>query len=733
MAKEGKKKAVVPYLVASVVTYFVFCLFFWSLHLGVRAHYLGAYKYFSDFGGNFGSGKLGAAIGYGTCIAFGLGLISCIVVLARKHDRKGLGILSSLFVMVFSVWAGLALTGAKEWIREIYHAGETGKTVMLVLVALFLVASVILGFVAALRASHPVAVAEKAEEPVKEEEKPEEKPAEEEKPTEEPVKEEEPKKEEKPVEEPVKEEELKKEEKPVEEEKPAEEPVKEEPAKEEPKEEEKPEEKPVEEAKEEPAPAPLEEEKPVEEVKPEEKPVEEAKPVIVAAGEEEKAAPVFERISFAERLDRSEDILKDEYKEIKKYALSYGIKSRVTSTGDTFRLHTVKYLKMIVAGKKLKLYFKLDPKKYLDSTIPVEDVSSKELYKETPLAFKVRSPLSVKRAKMLIDDMMKEAGFTKGEEPADVALPAVPVKEEKPVEEEEPVEDVKPAEEEKPAEEAAPVAAPAVAEEKTADTRYSGKYEVYPEAGLYKFRLKASNGEILLVSNGYVSKDGAKAGIETLKKNIPNGVTNIVTDKNGYSQFRIYTANGARLVIAGEIYSSAASATSALASVEKFAPTDKIVELDSIDPSEVREFVIDLPEADKKPNGKIEYFIDEDSKKWKARLVASNGEVLFVTMTYASKQGAVSGIEAIKAKANANAFHVVRDKQNRYQFKLTSDNGQVLVMGETYSSKDSASSAAASVRSFINDATPVDLTKVETPAPETAPAAAPSPDADDQK
>ena len=123
----------------------------------------------------------------------------------------------------------------------------------------------------------------------------------------------------------------------------------------------------------------------------------------------------------------------------------------------------------------------------------------------------------------------------------------------------------------------------------------------------------------------------------------------------------------------------------------------------------------------------------KDSKKWKVRLVASNGEVLFVTMTYASKQGAVSGIEAIKAKANANAFHVVRDKQNRYQFKLTSDNGQVLVMGETYSSKDSASSAAASVRSFINDATPVDLTKVETPAPETAPAAAPSPDADDQK
>ena len=82
MAKEGKKKAVVPYLVASVVTYFGFCLFFWSLHLGVRAHYLEAYKYFSDFGGNFGSGKLGAAIGYGTCTAAALSLL--MIVFAYK-------------------------------------------------------------------------------------------------------------------------------------------------------------------------------------------------------------------------------------------------------------------------------------------------------------------------------------------------------------------------------------------------------------------------------------------------------------------------------------------------------------------------------------------------------------------------------------------------------------------------------------------------------------------------
>ena len=58
----------------------------------------------------------------------------------------------------------------------------------------------------------------------------------------------------------------------------------------------------------------------------------------------------------------AEKEMKANYNELKSEVLSYGVKSRVSNTGDTFRLHTKTYLKITIAGKSLKLYFALDPK-----------------------------------------------------------------------------------------------------------------------------------------------------------------------------------------------------------------------------------------------------------------------------------------------------------------------------------------------------------------------------------
>jgi uncharacterized protein len=41
------------------------------------------------------------------------------------------------------------------------------------------------------------------------------------------------------------------------------------------------------------------------------------------------------------------------------------------------------------------------------------------------------------------------------------------------------------------------------------------------KAGQFRFRLKAANGEIIAVSEGYASKEGAVKGIESIKKNAP--------------------------------------------------------------------------------------------------------------------------------------------------------------------------------------------------------------------
>lgn len=160
----------------------------------------------------------------------------------------------------------------------------------------------------------------------------------------------------------------------------------------------------VERVVEKPAPAP---------VAPQPKP--EPKPAPAPVAPAPKAAEPFERISFAERLGKAEKDVKEHYNELKSEILSYGIKSRVSNSGDTFRLHTKTYVKMVVAGKALKLYFALDPKDYKDSTLPIGDASNKGLYKEIPLVFKVKSELSVRRAKQLIADAAAKDGLVQGE------------------------------------------------------------------------------------------------------------------------------------------------------------------------------------------------------------------------------------------------------------------------------------------------------------------------------
>ena len=48
------------------------------------------------------------------------------------------------------------------------------------------------------------------------------------------------------------------------------------------------------------------------------------------------------------------------------------------------------------------------------------------------------------------------------------------------------------------------------------------KYEVYTDkAGEFRFRLKARNGEVIAVSEGYKAKASCLNGIESIKKNAP--------------------------------------------------------------------------------------------------------------------------------------------------------------------------------------------------------------------
>ena len=167
-----------------------------------------------------------------------------------------------------------------------------------------------------------------------------------------------------------------------------------------------------------PAPQEAKEEKPAPKplfVKKEEAEEKPAEPVVTASENNQKEEKVYERLTFGERLLKSDEDIHALYNELKNEILSYGVKSRISSVGDTFRLHKKMYVRITVAGKSLKLYFALNPADYTNSTLPIQDASEKDMYKEIPLVFKVKSPLSVRRCKELIQDVMEKDGLEQGE------------------------------------------------------------------------------------------------------------------------------------------------------------------------------------------------------------------------------------------------------------------------------------------------------------------------------
>ena len=51
----------------------------------------------------------------------------------------------------------------------------------------------------------------------------------------------------------------------------------------------------------------------------------------------------------------------------------------------------------------------------------------------------------------------------------------------------------------------------------------AGKFEVYKDkSGNFRFRLKASNGQVIATGEGYKTKKSCLNGIESIRKNAPD-------------------------------------------------------------------------------------------------------------------------------------------------------------------------------------------------------------------
>lgn len=108
----------------------------------------------------------------------------------------------------------------------------------------------------------------------------------------------------------------------------------------------------------------------------------------------------------------------------------------------------------------------------------------------------------------------------------------------------------------------------------------AGKFEVYKDkAGKYRYRLKAGNGQIILTGEAYSSKSACIDGVESVKKNSQkDSAFEIYEDKKGEFRFRLKASNG-EIVGQGESYNARSGCIKGVESVKKNAADSKTVEL----------------------------------------------------------------------------------------------------------------------------------------------------------
>ena len=105
----------------------------------------------------------------------------------------------------------------------------------------------------------------------------------------------------------------------------------------------------------------------------------------------------------------------------------------------------------------------------------------------------------------------------------------------------------------------------------------AGKFEVYKDkGGEFRFRLKAGNGEAILASEGYKSKDSCMNGIASVQKNggNPDRFERKVA-RNGKHHFSLKAANH-QVIGTSEMYESERAMEGGIGSVQKNAATTKV-------------------------------------------------------------------------------------------------------------------------------------------------------------
>ena len=107
-----------------------------------------------------------------------------------------------------------------------------------------------------------------------------------------------------------------------------------------------------------------------------------------------------------------------------------------------------------------------------------------------------------------------------------------------------------------------------------------GKFEITSRKnGEFQFNLKATNGQVILTSQGYKTKASCLNGVESVKKNSQDeNRFEVKVSSNEKPYFNLMATNG-QVIGSSQMYANETNMKNGIASVMKNAPEAEIVDL----------------------------------------------------------------------------------------------------------------------------------------------------------
>jgi uncharacterized protein YegP (UPF0339 family) len=216
------------------------------------------------------------------------------------------------------------------------------------------------------------------------------------------------------------------------------------------------------------------------------------------------------------------------------------------------------------------------------------------------------------------------------------------------------------------------------------ETQRSGSFEVFEgQDGQHYFRLRAGNGEIVLASEGYVSKQGAVNGVEAVKT-YAVVLDNYEQRESQDGQFYfVLKADNHEIIGTSETYVSKSNAARGAGTVREIVA--KILRI----------------EAATTGGAHFDIFVGADEQIY-FHLQAANGEIVLQSEGYVSEQGARKGVASVRTHGkSASNFEVSESADEQFYFVLKAANGETIGVSETYVSKSNAERGVGDVVALL--------------------------------